>query len=74
MSTLRFKEHAFADKVSTLMLVYKKQSMQMQEFSQMLQYLVTTYSTDIIARDFNYNTLKVSENNFSDISQTMSRW
>ena len=45
----------------------------MQEFSQMLQYLVTTYSTDIIARDFNYNTLKVSENNFSDISQTMSR-
>ena len=30
----------------------------------MLQYLVATYSIDIIAGDFNYDLLKVSENKF----------
>ena len=31
----------------------------MKEFLQMLQYLVATYSIDIIAGDFNYDLLKV---------------
>ena len=49
------------------MLVYRKQSMQMQEFSQVLQYLVASYSIDIIAGDFNYDILKVPENKLLDI-------
>ena len=40
VSIFSFMKHAFADRVFTLMLVYRKQSKQMQEFSQMLQNLV----------------------------------
>ena len=49
-----FKKYAFADRVFTLMLLYRKQSIKMGKFFQMLQYLVATYSIDIIAGDFNY--------------------
>ena len=35
----------------------------MQEFFQMLQYLLATNSIDIVAGDFNFDLLKVSENN-----------
>ena len=62
VSIFSFKKHAFADRVFTLMLFYRKQSMPIQEFSQMLQYLVATYSIDIIVGDFNYDILKVSKN------------
>ena len=41
--------------------------MRMQEFFQMLQYLLATHSIDIIAGDFNYDFLKVSQNQFLDI-------
>ena len=64
VNILSFKKHAFGDRVFTLMLVYRKQSMHMQEFFQMLQYLLVTNSTDIIAGDINYDYLKVSQNNF----------
>ena len=37
-------------------------------FFQMLQYLLATRSIDIIAGDFNYDLLKVSQNKFLDIS------
>ena len=33
----------------------------------MLRYLVSTYSINIIARDFNYDLLKVLQNKFLDI-------
>ena len=36
VSILGFKKHAFADRVFALMLVYRKQSMHMQEFFLML--------------------------------------
>ena len=62
-----FKKHTFADRVFTLMLIYRKQSMQMPGFFQMLQYLVATYSIDIIAGGFNYDLLKVLENKLLDI-------
>ena len=39
----------------------------MEEFFQMLQYLVATYSIDVIAEDFNYDLLKVSVNKLLDI-------
>ena len=39
----------------------------MQEFSQLVQYLPTTNSIDIIAGDFIYNLLKVTENKLLDI-------
>ena len=35
----------------------------MQEFFQMLQYLQATNSVDIVAVDFNFDLLKVPENN-----------
>ena len=38
ISIVSFKKHAFVDRVITLMLVYRKQSMHMLEFFQMLQY------------------------------------
>ena len=38
-----FKKYGFADRAFTLMLVYRNQFMEKQEFFQMLQYLVTTY-------------------------------
>ena len=41
--------------------------MQMQVFLQMLQYLVTAHSIDIIAGGFSYDLLKVLENKLLDI-------
>ena len=55
VSTLNFKKHTFAYEIVTLMLVYRKQSMPMQEFFQMMQYILAAYSINIIAVDFNYN-------------------
>ena len=49
------------------MLVYRKQSMGIQNFFQMLQYLLATHSTEIIAGHFNYDLLKVSQNTFLEI-------
>ena len=63
VSIFSFKNHDFADRVFTLMLVYRKHSMQMQEFFQMLEYLLATNSIYIVAGDFNFDLLTVSENN-----------
>ena len=49
------------------MLVYRKQSLVVQEFSQIMQYLLAAYSVDIIGGDFNYDLLKVTENKLPDI-------
>ena len=49
VSILSLTKHAFADRVFTLMLVYRKQSMQMEQFFQMLQYLLAATSIDIVA-------------------------
>ena len=64
---LTFKKHAFADRIVTLMLVYTKTSVHIQAFFQMLQYLLKSNSIDIIAEDFKYDLLKVSQNTFLDI-------
>ena len=53
------KKYAFVNKVLTLMLIYRQQSMQMQELFQLLQYFLTTNYTDVIARDVNCDLLKV---------------
>ena len=49
------------------MLVYRKRSMDVQEIFQMLHYLPTSNSIDIIALDFSYNRLKMSQNKLLDI-------
>ena len=49
------------------MLVYRKQSMHMQEFFQLLQYLLATNSIDIIVGYFNYDLSKMLQNKFLDI-------
>ena len=67
VSILSFKKHAFANRVFTLMLVYRKQSMHIQEFLKMLQYFLATNSIDIIPGYFNYDLSKVSQNKFLDI-------
>ena len=41
--------------------------MDMQEFFQMLKYLLATYSIDITAGDFNYDLLKMLQNKSLDI-------
>ena len=62
------------------MLVYRKQSVHMKGFFQILQYLLANNSIDIIAQDFNYDILKVSENKLLDIFKfqkkllDMSKW
>ena len=62
------------------MLVYRKQSVHMKGFFQILQYLLANNSIDIIAQDFNYDNLKVSENKLLDIFKfqkkllDMSKW
>ena len=67
VSILSFKKPVFADRVLTLTLVYRKQSMQIQYFFQMLQYSVATYFIDIIAGNFNYDVLRLLENKLLDI-------
>ena len=62
VSIFSFKKHAFANRVFTLMLVYRKQFLGMQEFSELMQYLLAAHSIDIIAGDLNYDLLKVIEN------------
>ena len=53
VSIFSFNKHAFAARVFTLMLVYRKQSMQILGFFQILQYLPATNSIDTIAGNFN---------------------
>ena len=67
VSILSFKKHVFGDRVFTLILVYRKQSVHMQVFFQMLKYLLAGNSIDIIAGYFNYDLLKVSQNKVLDI-------
>ena len=67
VSIFSFKKHAVVNRVFTLMLVYRKQFLGMQEFSQLMQYLLAANSIDIIAGDFNYNLLKVIKNKLLDI-------
>ena len=67
VSIFSFKKHAFTDRVFTWMLLYRKQFTKMEEFLQRLKCSVATYSIDITAGDFNYDLLKVPENNFLDI-------
>ena len=62
-----FKKHTFINIVLTLMLVYRKQSLGIQELSQTMQYLLATNSIDIMAGDFDYDLLKVTENKLLDI-------
>ena len=58
VSTLSFKKNAFADKIFALVLVCRKQYIHIQEFFQMMQYLLATNST---AGDFNYDLLSVAK-------------
>ena len=67
VSIFSFKKHAFVDTVFTLMLVFRKKSLEAQEFSQIMQYLLAAYSIGIIGGNFNYDLLKVTENKLSDI-------
>ena len=60
-SIFSFKEHAFAHRVFTLMLVYRKQFLGMLEFSHLRQFLLEADSADILAGDFNYDLLKVNK-------------
>ena len=44
------------------MLIYRKQSMHVEQFFQMLQYLLAINSVDITAGEFKYDLLKMSQN------------
>ena len=49
------------------MLIYRKQSMNVEQFFQMLQYLLAINSVDITAGEFKYDLLKMSQNKWLDI-------
>ena len=65
MEYLSFKKHALANRVFTLMLIYRKQ---------MLQYLLAKIPTDIIAGGFNRDLSNVSQNKFLDIFTDHVQW
>ena len=65
MEYLSFKKHALADRVFTLMLIYRKQT---------LQYLLAKIPIDIIAGSFNRDLLNVSQNKFLDIFTDHVQW
>ena len=65
MEYLSFKKHALANRVFTLMLIYRKQ---------MLQYLLAKIPIDIIARAFNRDLSNVSQNKFLDIFTDHVQW
>ena len=65
MEYLSFKKHALADRVFTLMLIYRKQT---------LQYLLAKIPIDIIAGGFNRDLLNVSQNKFLDIFTDHVQW
>ena len=77
VSISSFKKHGFINRVFNL-IVYRKQFLRLQEFSQLMQYLQATNSIDIIAGDFIYNLLKVTENKlldiFTDHVQIVNKW
>ena len=52
--------------VFTLMLVYRKKAMSLDEFSRMFEYLFVAYSVAAIARDLSYNLAKVLSNKLLD--------
>ena len=62
-----FKKHTSVNRVFTLILVYRKQHLGIQEVSQLMQYLPSANSIDTLAGDFNYVFLKVTENKLLDI-------
>ena len=64
VSAFSLRNMLFADRAFTLMLVYRKQSMQIQEFFRMLQYFLVTNSIDIIAGEFSYDLLTMSKKPF----------
>ena len=65
MEYLSFKKHALANRVFTLMLIYRKQ---------MLQYLLAKIPIDIIAGGFNRDLSNVSQNKFLDIFTDHVQW
>ena len=67
ISIFSFQKYVFADKVFTLMLVYREQSLGMQELSQLMQYSLAASSMDIITGDFNYYLLKRNKNKRLDM-------
>ena len=48
------------------MLLYRKQSLGIQEFSQLMQYFLAASSIDIIVGDISYDLLKVKKNKLLD--------
>ena len=48
------------------MLLYRKQSLGIQEFSQLMQYFLAASSIDIIVGDISYDLLKVKKSKLLD--------
>ena len=53
--------------IFTLIFVYRKHLLGVQEFSQIMQYLLVAYSIDITGGNCHYDLLKVTKNKLSDI-------
>ena len=53
ISIINLRKDNFTERVFTLMLVYRKKAMCLEEFDWTLEYLLTANSVDVIAGDFN---------------------
>ena len=53
ISIINLRKDNFTERVFTLMLVYRKKAMWLDEFDWTLEYLLTANSVDVIAGDFN---------------------
>ena len=62
ISIISLRKGNLPDCVFTLILVYRKKAMSLDEFSRMFEYLFVANSVDAIARDLSYNLAKVLSN------------
>ena len=66
ISMFSFRKDVFSEKIITMVLVYRAQSMTLEEFREILDYLIAANAVDLIAGDFNYDLLKTSQNKLID--------
>ena len=60
------RKYAFSDKAITLMLLYWTHSVSLEQFCEILEYLLVSNPVDVIVRVFNYDLSKVSTNKLLD--------
>ena len=66
ISILNLRKDAFSDKAITLMLFYWAHSVSLEQFCEILEFLLISNPVNVIVGDFNYDRSKVSTNKIVD--------